>query len=602
MTSEPTVPTDPADIPVISPEEWQEVAERSHKVMQEFLANQGNGPSPMDDMARMAGIFMKGMGQLMADPARLIEAQTSLWHNYFDLWQATARRMAGQESAPVVEPAADDKRFRDEAWSENAVFDYMKQSYLLSANWIQGLMGGVEGLDKKTKHQLDFYTKLYVDALSPTNFAATNPEVLRATAETKGENLVKGLKNLLEDFERGKGKLAIKMVDRDAFEVGGNLAVTPGKVVFQNDLMQLIQYTPTTQKVHKRPLLIVPPWINKYYILDLKPANSFIRWVVEQGYTVFVVSWVNPDGEMAKKTFEDYMLEGPVAVLGAIEQATGEKKINAVGYCIGGTLLAATLAYLAARKDDRVAAATFLTTLVDFEQVGDVGVFIDEAQVQAIEEMMNKRGFLDGSEMSATFNTLRANDLVWSFVINNYLLGKEPFPFDILYWNGDSTRMPAVMHSQYLRHMYLENALSKPGGITLGGAALDLRKIKQPTYILSTREDHIAPWESTYRATQFYAGDVTFTLAMSGHVAGVVNPPAKGKYGYWTNDSLPPSSADWLAGAEKHDGSWWPHWEAWLKQHAGAMVAARMPGKGGKLKAIEDAPGSYVKAQLREPA
>ena len=599
MTSQSS---DDTDIPVISPEEWQEVAERSAKVMQDFLTSQGSGPSPMEDMVRMGSTFMQAMGQLMTDPAKLIEAQTSLWNSYFDLWQATARRMTGQDARPVVEPASDDKRFRDEAWSENAVFDYMKQSYLLSANWLQGLMGGVEGLDNKTKHKLDFYTKLYVDALSPTNFALTNPEVLRATAESKGENLVKGLKNLLEDFERGKGKLAIKMVDTKAFKVGGNLAVTPGKVVFQNDLMQLIQYTPSTEKVHKRPLLIVPPWINKFYILDLKPENSFIRWVVAQGYTVFVVSWVNPDAEKAKKTFEDYMIEGPLAALDAIEQATGEKKINAVGYCIGGTLLSATLAHLAAKKDTRIGAATFLTTLVDFEQVGDVGVFIDEAQVEALEEMMNKRGFLDGSEMSATFNTLRANDLVWSFVINNYLLGKEPFPFDILFWNSDSTRMPAVMHSQYLRHMYLENALARPGGITLGGTPLDLSKIKVPTYILSTREDHIAPWESTYKATQIYAGDVTFTLAMSGHVAGVVNPPAKGKYGYWTNAVNPETGAAWFAGAQKHDGSWWPHWETWLKEHAGPMVEARVPGEGGKLKALEDAPGSYVKVDLRESA
>ncbi len=597
MTSELT---DDPDIPVITPEEWQDVAERSAKVMQEFIANQGKGPSAMDDMVRMSSTFMQAMGQLMTDPAKLMEAQASLWHSYFDLWQATARRMTGQDAAPVVQPAEGDKRFRDEAWSDDAVFDYMKQSYLLSANWMQGLMHDVEGLDPKTKQKLDFYTKLYVDALSPTNFALTNPEVLRATAETKGENLIKGLKNLLEDFERGRGKLAIKMVDRDAFKVGENLAVTPGKVVFQNELMQLIQYTPSTQKVHKRPLLIVPPWINKFYILDLKPANSFIRWVVEQGYTVFVVSWVNPDAEKAKKTFEDYMLEGPIAAIDAIEKATGEKTINAVGYCIGGTLLAATLAYLTAKKDKRIGAATFLTTLVDFEQVGDVGVFIDEAQVQALEEMMNKRGYLDGSEMSATFNTLRANDLVWSFVINNYLLGKEPFPFDILFWNSDSTRMPAVMHSQYLRHMYLENALAKPGGIELAGTPLDLRKIKVPTYILSTREDHIAPWESTYKATQIYAGAVTFTLAMSGHVAGVVNPPAKGKYGYWTNENKPATGAEWLSGAEKHDGSWWPHWEAWLKPLAGPMVEAREPGKGGKLKALEDAPGSYVKTDLRE--
>ena len=575
-------------------EDWRQIAERSQKVMRDFLARQGEGPSPFEDAMRMGSTFAQAMAHLMADPARLMEAQASLWKSYLELWQATALRLSGQEARAIVEPARDDRRFRDAAWSENAVFDYLKQSYLLSANWLKDLMGAVEGLDDRTKRKVDFYTRLYVDALSPTNFAATNPEVLRATAETKGENLVKGLQNLIADFERGKGKLAIKMVDESAFKVGGNLAVTPGKVVFQNDLMQLIQYAPTTEKVHRRPLLVVPPWINKYYILDLKPENSFIRWVVDQGYTVFAVSWVNPDAELAKKTFDDYLLEGPIAALDAIERATGEKRVNALGYCIGGTLLAATLAWMAARKDNRIAAASFLATLVDFEEVGDIEVFVDEEQVENLEQLMTKRGYLEGAEMAATFNTLRANDLVWSFVINNYLLGKEPFPFDILYWNSDSTRMPAVMHSFYLRRMYLENALSRPGGMKLSGEALDLGRIKVPAYILSTREDHIAPWATTYAATQLYRGDTRFVLAGSGHIAGVVNPPTQQKYGYWTNDRLPPDPKDWLDGATEHAGSWWPDWAAWNAAKSGPKVPARQPG-GGKLTPIEDAPGSYAR-------
>ncbi len=590
--------TETAQDQTLRAEDWQAITEKSQRLIQDFVARQGDMSGQFEDMMRISEVFMQASVQLMSDPVKLAEAQANLWKGYMDLWQQTALRMAGQEADPVVEPEGDDRRFRDEEWTRNAVFDYMKQSYLLSSNWIQDLMGGVDGLEPKTKKKLEFYTKLYASALSPTNFAATNPEVLRATAETKGENLVKGLQNLLDDFERGKGQLAIKMVDNDAFEVGKDLATTPGKVVFQNDLIQLIQFTSTTEKVYKKPLLIVPPWINKYYILDLRPQNSFIRWVVEQGYMVFVVSWVNPDAKLAQKTFDDYMVEGPLAALDAVGKATGMKSVNVLGYCIGGTLVACTAAYLAAKNDTRINSATFLTSLVDFEQVGEIDVFIDEEQVQNLEKMMNKRGFLEGSEMAATFNTLRANDLVWSFVINNYLMGKEPFPFDILYWNGDSTRMPAAMHSAYLHRMYLDNALSK-GEMELDGTVLNLTKVKVPAYLLSTREDHIAPWESTYKATQLYTGKTTFTLAASGHVAGVVNPPEKNKYGYWTNTKNPKSSEEWLKTAKQHDGSWWPHWEKWIAKQSGAMVAAREPGKG-KLKVIEDAPGSYVKVDLRK--
>jgi polyhydroxyalkanoate synthase len=452
-----------------------------------------------------------------------------------------------------------------------------------------------EGMDDKTAQKVDFYTRQFVDAMSPTNFVMTNPEVLRRTAETGGENLLKGLSNLLTDLERGQGNLRIRMTDESKFKVGENIAVTPGKVVYQNDLMQLIQYTPTTEKVLKRPLLILPPWINKFYILDLRPKNSFIRWAVDQGHTVFVVSWVNPDERLAEKGFEDYMLEGPYAALEAIEKATGEKSVNAIGYCLGGTLLSATLAHMAAKRDTRIKSATFFTTMVDFTESGELGVFIDEEQLKALETKMQKRGFLEGREMATTFNMLRANDLIWSFVVNNYLLGQDPFPFDLLYWNDDSTRMPARMHSFYLRRMYQQNDLIKSGGIELLDVKLDLRKIKLPTYILSTREDHIAPWASTYRATQTYTGDIRFVLAASGHIAGVVNPPDAGKYSHWINTELPPSPEAWLSGATELAGSWWPDWQRWVSGQDPAQVPARKP-----KNALEDAPGMYVKVMAQD--
>ncbi len=578
-----------------SARDWQAVAERSSRLVQEFLSHQDHS---MEDMRRMNEVFMDAFTRLMKDPEKLVEAQAGLWRDYMNLWQTTTRRMMGEDVQPVIEPEAGDKRFRDDQWSSDAVFDHIKQSYLLCSNWLQSLMGAVDGLDARDRRKLDFYTRLFIDGVSPTNFAATNPEVLRATADSKGENLVKGLANLLEDLERGKGRLAIRTVDENAFEVGGNIAVTPGKVVFRNELMELIQYAPTTEKVRRRPLLIIPPWINKYYILDLSPQNSFVRWVVDQGHTVFIISWINPDASLADKTFADYMIEGPVAALDAIGEATGEDRINALGYCIGGTLLACTLAHLAVKDDRRVASATFLTTLVEFEDVGNVEIFIDDDQISSLESAMNERGFLDGSEMAAVFSTLRANDLIWSFVINNYLLGKDPFPFDILYWNSDSTRLPAAMHSYYLRRMYLENLLVQPGALELGGTPIDLSAIEVPAYLLSTQDDHIAPWMSTYRATGHVKGKTVFTLAKSGHVAGVVNPPAKMKYGYWTNSTTPADPQAWLDSAQSHDGSWWPHWQTWLARRGGSMVEARQPG-AGKLPALADAPGTYVKVDLR---
>ena len=458
---------------------------------------------------------------------------------------------------------------------------------------------GTEGLTPKTSQKVDFYTRQFVDAMSPTNFLMTNPEVLRRTAESGGENLLKGLSNLLADLERGRGQLRIRMTDDSKFKVGENIAVTPGQGVFQNDLMQLIQYNPTTPKVLKRPLVIFPPWINKFYILDLRPRNSFVRWAVEQGHTVFVVSWVNPDGRLAEKGFEDYMTEGVYAALTAITQATGERQVNAIGYCLGGTLLATTLAHMAAKRDSRIKTATFFVTMTDFEEAGELSVFIDEEQLHSLEEKMSKKGYLEGAEMATTFNMLRANDLIWSFVVNNYLMGQEPFPFDLLYWNDDSTRMPARMHSFYLRRMYQQNDLAKPGAIELLGQAIDLRRIKTPSYFVSTREDHIAPWKSTYRATQLLQGPVRFVLAASGHIAGVVNPPDSGKYSHWVNEALPADPDAWFQGATELAGSWWPDWHRWVTGHGKDQVAARQPGDGG-LEPIEPAPGSYVKVMAAD--
>jgi polyhydroxyalkanoate synthase len=575
-----------------------EVAERGQRIVADFLKRQAEetgNPDPLN----IGAAFLEMTARLMANPARLMQAQLGFWQDYLTLWSNTARRMLGEQPGPVIEEPKGDRRFKDEAWRENEVFDFIRQSYLLAARYFTSAVNSADGLDPKTAQKVDFYTRQFVDAMSPANFVLTNPEVLRRTAETGGTNLLKGLSNLLADLERGKGRLRIRMTDDTKFKVGENIAVTPGKVIYQNELMQLIQYNPSTETVLKRPLVIFPPWINKFYILDLRPKNSFIRWAVEQGHTVFVCSWVNPDARLAQKGFDDYMKEGVLAALDAIEQATGERAVNAIGYCLGGTLLATTLAHMAAKRDGRIKSATYFVTLVDFEQPGELGVFIDEEQLKALEEKMNKRGYLDGSEMATTFNMLRANDLIWSFVVNNYLLGQDPFPFDLLYWNDDSTRMPARMHSFYLRRMYQQNDLVKPGAIELLGTKIDLRKIKVPSYLISTREDHIAPWKSTYRATQIYSGPVRFVLAASGHIAGVVNPPDSGKYSHWVNEELPPDPDEWLKGATELAGSWWPDWQRWVTSLDKTMVPARAPGTG-KLPVIEDAPGSYVRVMASD--
>ncbi len=572
-----------------------DVAERSQRIVGDWLDRQSR-TTPSADPLNIGRAFLEMTARLVANPAHLVQAQIGFWQDYVTLWQNTTRRMMGIDSKPVIEPDAKDKRFRDDSWRQTEIFDFIKQSYLLSARYVHDVVGNVEGMDTKTAKKVDFYARQFMDAMSPSNFLLTNPEVLRRTQETGGENLLRGLNNLLTDLERGRGKLSIRMTDQDAFKLGENIGVSPGKIVFQNELMQLIQYSPATDQALRRPLLILPPWINKFYILDLRPKNSFVRYAVSQGHTVFMVSWVNPDETLADAGFEDYMHKGVFAALDAIEAATGEHEVNAIGYCLGGTLLGSTLAWMAKRGIDRVKSATFFVTLLDFEEAGELGVFIDEEQLQALESRMQEQGYLDGGEMAATFNMLRANDLIWSFVVNNYLLGNDPFPFDLLYWNSDATRMPARMHSFYLRHMYQQNLLAKPDGITLDGVALDLSKVQVPAYFLSTREDHIAPWRSTYRGTQLLGGETRFVLAASGHIAGVVNPPDGGKYNHWINEAVPSDPQAWLDGAAELAGSWWPDWNRWVAAKAPELVAAREPGDG-RLPVIEDAPGGYVRVK-----
>ena len=575
----------------------QSVAERSSKILGEFAQKQVEGmSSAVRDEMGIAKAFMDLYARMASDPALMTKLSMGMWLDYMKLWQSSWMKMFGMQAPPVVEPAKGDSRFKDEDWSSNFVFDHIKQSYLIAARHIQEAVANVQGLPPESEKKVAFFTRQYVDALAPSNFLMTNPQVLRETVSSGGQNLVRGLNNLLSDIEKGGGKLRISMTDESAFQLGKNVATTPGKVIHQTPLMQLIQYEPTTPQVYKRPLVIIPPWINKYYILDLREKNSFIKWAVNQGHSVFVLSWVNPDARLAQKGFEDYMREGAIAAFDAVEQATGEREVNAIGYCLGGTLLGATLGYLINKNQDRVRSATFFVSLLDFSQPGELGVFIDEEQVASLERKMNERGYLEGSEMAGTFNLLRANDLVWSFVVNNYLLGKDPFPFDLLYWNADSTRMPARMHSFYLRNMYIKNLLGEPGGIELDGVPIDLSAVKLPSYFISTVEDHIAPWKTTYKGAQYLGGPVRFVLGGSGHIAGIVNPPAAKKYHYWTNDALPPTADEWFAGAKQIPGSWWEDWQAWIEQqNAGEpKVPARIP-----RNVLEDAPGSY--ATLRIP-
>ncbi len=530
-----------------------------------------------------------------ADPARLVEAQTKLFANYFTIWQDAVARSAGNGAAPPAE-SNDDRRFSDPDWAENPMFTALKQLYLATSKWAEDLVDDAHGIDAATRQKAHFYLRQINNALSPTNFVLTNPEVLKITAATNAENLVKGMRMLADDAEAGRGVLQPRQSDTAAFNLGKNLATTPGKVVFQNELCQVIQYASATDTVLKVPLLIVPPWINKFYVLDLTPEKSLIRWLVDRGHTVFVISWVNPDRRQAEMGFDAYMTRGILAALDVVEKATGERKVNTVGYCVGGTLLAITLGYMAAIGDKRIASATLLATQIDFEFSGDLKVFADADHVSSIEAEMKKTGYLEGSKMATAFNLLRSNDLIWPYVVNDYLKGKEPLPFDLLYWNADATRMPSANHSFYLRNCYLENNLST-GRMAIAGKTIDLSKVTAPVYSVATKEDHIAPARSVFIGCRSFGGPVRFVLSGSGHIAGVVNPPARHKYQYWTGGRPTGSFERWLKKAGEHPGSWWEDWQTWLADLDNRRVKRKRRPGGGKLKAIEDAPGSYVRVR-----
>jgi polyhydroxyalkanoate synthase subunit PhaC len=563
----------------------------------EMALRQADRPAALSpDPFHVAPALTEVMGRLAAQPDRMMRAQADLFARYLDLWQATAQRLGGQTPEAIAEPARGDKRFMDPEWSENPVFDVMKQSYLLTANWMNSLVSEVDDVDPMVKRRVEFFMKMLTDAFSPSNFLASNPAALREVMATGGESLVKGMENFAADLERGGGQLSIAQTDYGMFKIGENVATAPGKVVFRNEIIELLQFSPTTESVCEIPLVIFPPWINKFYILDLRPENSMIRWLSAQGITVFVASWVNPTAELSDRTFEDYMREGIYAGTQAAMDQCGVTQVNTVGYCIGGTLLSSTLAHMAAKGDKRIASATFFAAQQDFSEAGDLLLFTNEDWLKDLEQKMDAGGgVLSGQAMADTFNALRANDLIWSFFVNNYLLGKEPKPFDLLFWNSDQTRMPKTLHMYYLRKFYGENALAK-GELVLDNILLDLQSVKTPVYVQSSKEDHIAPARSVYKGAQLFGGPVTFTLAGSGHIAGVINAPVAHKYQHWTNDELPTSLEAWQNGAKETAGSWWPHWIEWLRARSGGQVAARDPAKG-KLKPLGDAPGTYVKVR-----
>jgi polyhydroxyalkanoate synthase len=583
-----------------------EEIQKNFKQVEELMkAFSSSNQSMHLDPFNLTEAYSQWFSALSKNPAQAMQAGMDFWQKSLQLSQQVlstqSMNQAQEKPDPVISEAKGDRRFAHDDWSEKPAFYAIKQSYLIISDWMRNLVTDVEGLDEHTARKVKFFTERYLDAMSPTNFAATNPAVLEKIVETKGANLLHGLKNMLQDLEEGEGQLKIRMTDTSAFTLGENVASTPGNIIFQNRMFQLIQYSPSTDTVLKRPLLIIPPWINKYYIMDLQPKNSMLKWMVDQGHTVFVVSWVNPDESYRDTGFEDYVNEGLITAVDVVEQVTGEHEINAIGYCIGGTLLSTTLAYMKSVGDKRIKSATFFTTMIDFANPGDLGVFIDEEQISGLEKMMDKDNCLEGTKMSGAFNLLRANDLIWSFYVNNYLLGNDPRPFDLLYWNSDSTRMTPTMHSWYLRNMYLDNKLSKPNGLSINGTPIDLSNIDIPTCFVSTADDHIAPWLATYSGAKLFSGDVHFILGGSGHIAGIINPPAANKYGYRCTDELPDDPQAWADQAEIHEGSWWPNWNAWIRPLSNnETVAARTAGEGG-LAIIEDAPGTYVKCKNDEP-
>ncbi|HEY7083274.1 MAG TPA: class I poly(R)-hydroxyalkanoic acid synthase [Hyphomicrobiaceae bacterium] len=601
MTKPVPAEFDFAQYRIANPEEFSrnmlKLMEDGGRVLSGLLERSNdNGPySFASEITEATKLFSEVVQHWLADPGKATATQGALMRDYLQLAGATAQRMVGTSVPPVVMPEPGDNRFNDPEWSRNPYFDFWKQAYLITTRWLEQVLDETEGLDERTRQRAEFYVKQLASALSPSNFPMTNPVVLRETLSSNGRNLLHGMANFMRDLDKSGDVLSISQTDVEAFEVGRNIATTPGKVVFQNDLVQLIQYAPTTDSVHVTPLLIVPPWINKFYILDLGPQKSFIRYMVGKGFTVFVLSWINPDERLKDKTFEEYMTEGLLAATDAVKRETGVEKVNVIGYCVGGTLLGTALAYLAARGEEPFASATFFAAQVDFTKAGDLMLFIDDTQLKALEEMMAERGFLDGSRMASVFNLLRPKDLIWPYIVNNYMLGKKPFPFDLLFWNQDSTRMTPANHKFYLREFYHDNKLAR-GQMSIGGVKLDLSKVKLPIYELCAKEDHIAPAKSVFIGSRLFGGPVTYVLSGSGHIAGVINPPGeKVKYQYWTNDKKAATLEAWFEGAKEHPGSWWPHYADWLAKQSGAKVAARTPG--AKLGTIEDAPGSYVKVK-----
>ena len=580
-----------AELPALEQfQKWTDLMGRGQQMMLEFATKEGEGGMPNPDPLGLIGTWQKATAAALADPQKLFEQQTRFMGDAMKLWQSF---LGGEAAASPVAPIKD-KRFASPAWAETPAFDFLRQSYLLASNYVLEATASLDGLDAHEKAKAQFHAKQFVDALSPSNFALTNPDVLAKTVETGGANLLTGLEHLLDDLKAGR----MKMTDESAFEVGRNVAATPGKVVYENRMFQLIQYTPTTAEVYEIPLLIFPPWINKFYILDLTPEKSFIRWAVEQGLTVFVVSWKNADASIADATLDTYVGEGFLTAIAKAGEATGASQVHTIGYCVAGTTLAATLAYLAASGgSEAIASATFFTAQVDMSDCGDLAVFVDDAGLAAVDRLTEGKGYLDGRVMASTFNMLRSNDLIWNYVVNNYLLGKDYFPFDLLYWNGDATNVPAKWHKSYLEDIYRDNKLVVPGAMSVAGVPIDLTRVETPVYIQGGKEDHIAPARSAYKLTGQFRGEKRFVLAGSGHIAGVVNPPSQMKYQYWTNDALPPTFAEFVEGAVETKGSWWPDWIAWLAPRSGAKVPARVPGEG-PLKVIEDAPGRYVKERI----
>jgi len=578
---------------------WQEIFQKTIDLSQSYYTyGIKTAEKQMTDDYGIHKAFTSLSEQLLSDPEKLSNSTTQFWEEQLNLWEKWINSDPTVVKKPDIEKV--DSRFRSKLW-DTWLFDYVRNAYLLTAEHLQKTVNDIDSLDERTARKVKFFTKQYVDAMSPTNFAALNPDVLKATVDSNGGNLLSGLNNLLDDLKKGKGELAIKMVDPNAFELGKDVATTDGKVVYQNELMQLIQYQPTTKSVLETPLLIIPPWINKYYILDLTPRNSFIKWAIDQGHTVFVISWVNPDARHAHKTFDDYLVEGPLAALDVIDKRCKTNTTNLVGYCLGGTLTAVLLGWLKSNKQEkRVNSTTFFTSMIDFNEPGELGVFVDPEGVDALEKRMASKGYLEASEMASTFNMLRSNDLIWSFVVNNYLLGKDPVPFDLLFWNSDATRMPAKMHSYYLRNMYIHNKLREPKGLTIAGRSIDLSTVTTPCYFISAKDDHIAPWKSTFAGAKLFGGKVRFVLGGSGHIAGIVNPPVANKYCFWANDELTHEAESWLQNADRFDGSWWSDWSVWISSQGSRTVNARKI-RNNRTNPFENAPGSYAKLRLDSP-